>query len=68
MKPAYTARHLFHARSHQKDCGCYKDDARDPQCAKIWPGICPWWAYQLHRFNTGDFSSPEWWRRQLNMG
>jgi hypothetical protein len=61
-----TLQHLWHARTHRKGCGCYKSEERDPKCAKDWPEICPWWAMQLHRHQTGDFSSPEWWARQIN--
>jgi hypothetical protein len=56
---------LLHAVTHRKDCGCYKSEERDPKCAQTWPDICPWRAYQFYRFNTGDFSSPEWWAYQL---
>ena len=26
---------------------------------KEWPDLCPFWAYQLHRHITGDFSGPK---------
>lgn len=57
-------RHLEHARAHRKDCHCYKDDERDPECARDWPDLCPWWAMQLHRHQTGDYSNAEWWAWQ----
>ena len=66
-KATITARHLFHARTHKKDCGCNKSEVRDSKCEKEWPDLCPWWAMQMHRHNTGDYSNPEWWRAQLNM-
>ena len=54
-----TARHLWHARTHKRDCSCGKsDEPRDPKCETDWPGICPHWAYQLYRHRTGDFSGP----------
>jgi hypothetical protein len=64
---AITRQHLRHAVTHRKDCYCDKSDTRDPKCEKDWPDICPWWAYQLHRHDTGDFSSPEWWEYQLGL-
>jgi hypothetical protein len=59
-----TEQHLEHARTHRKDCSCYKDDERDPWCRKGWPDLCPWWAMQLHRHHTGDQSNSEWWAWQ----
>lgn len=60
-----TSRHLQYAVEHRKDCNCYKSDHRDPRCAQAWPDLCPWWAFQLYRHMTGDFSSPEWWDYQI---
>jgi hypothetical protein len=60
-----TPRHLRHAVTNREDCDCYKSEYRDPKCEKGWPDIGPWWAYQMHRRISGDFSSPEWWAYQL---
>jgi hypothetical protein len=64
---AITAKHLRHALTHRKDCNCYKSEERDPKGEKEWPDMCPWWAYQIHRHATGDFSSPEWWNYQCGL-
>jgi len=57
-KVTITARHRLHARTHRKECSCYKSEERDPKCEKDWPVICPFWANQLYRHTTGDFSGP----------
>jgi len=62
-----TPRHLRHAATKRKDCNCDSSGTRDPKCEKDWPDICPWWAYQIYRQATGDFSSPEWWEYQLRL-
>jgi hypothetical protein len=62
-----TAQYFRHALTHRKGCSCYRSEEHDPKCEKAWPDICPWWAYQLHRHNTGDFSSPEWWPYQQGL-
>jgi hypothetical protein len=49
---------IDHGRTHLKTCECYKDEIRDPKCAKDWLTLCPWWGYQLYRHTTGDFSGP----------
>ena len=63
-----TNQSLRHARTHKRTCNCYKSEFRDSECAKDWPELCPWWALQLHRHITGDFSNRDWWLWQLNMG
>lgn len=63
MSITITARHLHHAATVRKDCDC--NQTRDPRCEAQWPDICPWWAFQLQRVVTGDFSSPEWWAYQV---
>lgn len=56
-----TARHLEHAQAHSKRCACYKSEIRDPACEAAWPDICPWWAYQLDRHITGNYSGSAPW-------
>ena len=62
-----TPRHLRHAVTNRKDGNCDSSGTRDPKCETDWPDICPWWAYQMYRHATGDFSSPEWWEYQLGL-
>jgi hypothetical protein len=58
MPAVITPHILWHARTHEKDCSCYKSETRDPKCEQKFPAICPWWAYQLQRHITGNFSGP----------
>lgn len=58
MTTTINARYLMHARTHKKDCDCQKSEYRDLKCEAAWPDICPWWAYQLERHITGNFSGP----------
>src|SRR5262249_10468855 len=61
-------RHLRHAVTNRKDCGCHKSDFSDPKCERRWPDLCPWCAYQLQDFSDQAPDAREYDRSQPTHG